>query len=79
MRMRQSIASFEQDFVEEQRQDQARRDALRREAAKRSRERARVREQQRSTLRFLALTAGLLGTAVLVTVLMFQALLWVMG
>jgi uncharacterized membrane protein len=77
--MRQSLSSFEEAFHEELDHDRERREALRREAAARSRARLREREQQRSTLRFVALTATLLGTAVAVTLFMFQALLWVMG
>jgi uncharacterized membrane protein len=77
--MRQSLSSFEEAFHEELDHDRERREALRREAAARSRARVREREQQRSTLRFVALTATLLGTAVAVTLFMFQALLWVMG
>lgn len=79
MRMRQSLSSFEEAFHQELDHDRARREALRREAASRSRARAREREQQRSTLRFVALTATLLATAVLVTLFMFEVLLWVMG
>ena len=79
MRMRQSIAQLEREFVEEVELDRARRERLRRTAAQRSRVRRVQRKQQRSSLRFFLLVVSLIATAVLVTVAMFQTLYYVMG
>jgi len=79
MRMRQSIAEIEQAFVEESVEDRERRERLYREAEARARRRHAERTHKQGSLRFLLVLLTLLGTAVLVTVLMFQALYWVMG
>ena len=79
MRMRQSIAQLERQFVEEVHLDRTRREHLRRTAAQRSRDRRVQRKQQRSSLRFFLLVLSLIATAVLVTVAMFQTLYYVMG
>jgi hypothetical protein len=77
--MRQSIAQLERAFVHEVELDRARREHLRRTAAQRSRTRRVQRKQQRGSLRFFLLVVSLIGTAVLVTVAMFQTLYYVMG
>ena len=77
--MRQSIAQLEQAFHEEAWADRERREALRRRAVRRSRQRSLERKNSRGRLRFFALVLALLATAVGVTVLMFQTLIWVLG
>ena len=79
MRMRQSIADIERAFVEESAEDRERRERLYREAELRARRRHAEKTHKRGSLRFFLVLMTLLGTAVLVTILMFQALLWVMG
>lgn len=79
MRMRQSLAELEQQFVEEILTERDRRELLREHAAKRSRQRAVQREQKRSSLRFVALWLSIIATAVIVTIAMFETLYYVMG
>ena len=77
MRMRQSLAQFEAAFREETVEDRMRRERLRREAAKRSHVRRKERVVRDSNFRFYGLVATIIGTAVLVTIVMFQMLaLW---
>ena len=77
--MRQSIAEIEQAFVEESAEDRERRERLYREAEQRARRRQAQRTHKRGSLRFVLVFLTLIATAVLVTILMFQALYWVMG
>ncbi len=79
MRMRQSIAEIEQAFAEETAEDRERRERLYREAESRARRRQAERTHKRGSLRFFLVLLTLIATAVLVTVVMFQALYWVMG
>ncbi len=79
MRMRQSIAEIEQAFVEETAEDRERHERLYREAEQRARRRRAERTHKRGSLRFVLVLLTLVATAVLVTILMFQALYWVMG
>ncbi len=79
MKMRQSIAHFEQAFHEEAYADRERREALRRQAVRRSRKRVIERKHSRGRWRFFGLVIALLATAVGVTVVMFQTLIWVLG
>jgi hypothetical protein len=79
LKMRQSIAQLEQAFHEEAWADRERREALRRRAVRRSRQRNLERKHSRGRLRFFGLVIALLGTAVGVTVLMFQILIWAFG
>ncbi len=79
MRMSQSIAEIEQAFAEETAEDRERRERLYREAESRARRRQVERTHKRGSLRFFLVLLTLIGTAVLVTVVMFQALYWVMG
>ena len=74
MRMRQSLAQFEEAFHEETAEDRARRERLRREAAVRSRVRRAQRVRKSGTVRYVVLVGAMLGTTVLVTVAMFRAL-----
>jgi hypothetical protein len=79
MRMRQSIAEIEEAFFEEIEEDRERRERLRRHAEQRSRRRRAVRTQRHGSLRFALLVLTLIGTAVVVTIAMFQTLYYVMG
>jgi len=77
--MRQSLADLESAFYEEAEEDRMRRERLRRTAVKRTRQRELDRVHKRGSMRFALLVLVLVGTAVLVTVAMFQALYYVMG
>ena len=78
-RMRQSLHQLERAFVEEAEADRLRREQAFREAQQRLSARQRERAHKRGSLRFLLLILVLLGTAVLVTIAMFQTLYLVMG
>ena len=79
MRMRQSLAQLERDFVEEALLDRSRRESLRRTATRRSRTRHVQRVHKHGSARFLVLVMTLILTAVVVTVVMFRTLYYVMG
>jgi cell division septal protein FtsQ len=79
MRMRQSIAEIERAFVEESAEDRERRERLFREAEMRARRRHAEKTHKRGSMRFALVLLTLIATAVAVTILMFQALYWVMG
>ncbi|MGZ4271725.1 MAG: hypothetical protein ACXVFK_15625 [Solirubrobacteraceae bacterium] len=77
--MRQSLHQLERAFVEEAEADRLRREQAFREAQQRLSARQRERAHKRGSLRFVLLILVLLGTAVLVTIAMFQTLYLVMG
>ena len=79
MRMRQSLAEIEEAFFEEIEEDRERRERLRHHAERRARQRHISKTRRRGNIRFLLLVLTLLGTAVVVTVAMFQTLYYVMG
>ncbi len=79
MRMRQSLADIEEAFFEEIEEDRVRRDRIRRRAEQRARQRHRQRTHRRGSLRFLLLVVVLFGTAVVVTIAMFQTLYYLLG
>jgi anti-sigma-K factor RskA len=79
MRMRQSLAQFEEEFREEAAASVVRRERLRRQAVQRSRTRRHERVQKQGTLRFVALAAAILATSLLVTVAMFETLALLVG
>ena len=79
MRMRQSIAELEEAFFEETEEDRVRRQRLRYHAERRARRRHAHKTQRNGSLRFLLLVLTLVGTAVIVTIAMFQTLYYVMG
>jgi uncharacterized membrane protein len=79
MRMRQSIAEIEDAFFEEIEEDRERRERLRRRAQQRQAQRHRDRAHRHGSMRFLALVVVLLGTAVVVTIAMFQTLYYLLG
>ena len=79
MALRNSLAQFEQAFVEEAQADRERRLAVERQVAARADERRRAKLHRHGSLRFALLVLVLVGTAVLVTVAMFETLYIVMG
>jgi hypothetical protein len=79
MRMRQSLAQFEEAFREEAAESIVRRERLRKEAAQRSRVRRVERVRKQGSLRFTFLTLSILATAVIVTVVMFETLAMLAG
>jgi anti-sigma-K factor RskA len=79
MRMRQSLAQFEAAFREEAVEERQRRERLRREAAERSRTRRVEKTTRHGNLRFIALVAAMIATAVIVTIAMFQTLALLMA
>lgn len=79
MAVKESLAQFEQAFVEETYADRERREAVERQVAARADQRRRQRVHRRGRLRFLMLVLVLIATAALVTVVMFETLYYVMG
>ena len=79
MRMRQSLADLERAFVEEAQVEQVRAEQTVRTTHLRARQREIERAHKHGTMRFIALVLALIGTAVLVTVAMFETLYYVMG
>ena len=69
MRMRQSLAQFEEAF----------RERLRKEAAQRSRVRRVQRVRKQGSLRFTFLALSIIVTAVIVTIVMFETLAMLAG
>ena len=79
MRMRQSLAQFEREFMEEAEQSVVRRERLRKTAAQRSRVRRVVRRRKAGKLRFVMLALTIVLTAVVVTIAMFETLARIAG
>jgi uncharacterized MAPEG superfamily protein len=79
MRMRQSIAEIEDAFFDEIEDDRERRERLRKHADRRQRQRQAKRTHRHGTMRFALLVLVLLGTAVLVTWVMFATLYYVLS
>ena len=79
MRMRQSLAQFEEAFREEAAESIARRERLRKEAAQRSRVRRVERTRKQGSLRFTFLALSIVVTAVIVTIVMFETLAMLAG
>ena len=79
MRMRQSLAQFEEAFREEAAESIVRRERLRKEAAHRSRERRVERVRKQGSLRFTLLALSIVVTAVVVTIVMFETLAMLAG
>jgi hypothetical protein len=79
MRMRQSLAQFEREFMEEAEQSVVRRERLRKTAAQRSRVRRVERSRKAGTLRFILLALSIVITAVVVTIAMFETLARIAG
>ena len=79
MRMRQSLAEWEEAFHEEQTEEVERRERLRQQAAERSRRRRARQVEFHGTLRFVGLIVTILATSVIVTVIMFETLALLIG
>jgi hypothetical protein len=79
MRMRQSLAQFEEAFREEAAESIVRRERLRKQAAQRSRVRRVERSRQQGKLRFTLLALSIVVTAVVVTIVMFETLAMLAG
>jgi cell division septal protein FtsQ len=79
MKMRQSIAEWEQAFVKEVTLDRHRRDSLRRTSEQRAFKRDLEKRHKRGSLRFALLVMTLILTAVVVTVVMFRTLYLLLG
>jgi anti-sigma-K factor RskA len=79
MRMRQSLAQFEEAFREEAAESIERRERLRKEAAQRSRVRRVERTRKQGSFRFAFLALTIIATAVVVTVVMFETLAMLAG
>jgi hypothetical protein len=79
MKMRQSLAEFEEAFVEATSLDRHRRDSLRRTAEKRTLKRDLDRRHKRGSVRFVLLVLTLMLTAAVVTVVMFRTLYLLLG
>ena len=78
-RLRKSIAQFEEAFHEQSEAARVRDEELLREATVRNHTRKLEKQHKHGTLRFVMLVLLLTGTAVLVTVAMFETLYMVMG
>ena len=79
MRMRQSLAQFEEAFREEAADSIVRREQLRKQSAQRSRVRRVERSRKAGKFRFTLLALTLIATAVIVTVVMFETLAMLAG
>lgn len=79
MKMRQSLADWEQAFVKEISLDRHRRASLQRTAEQRTRKRQTERRHKRGSFRFALLVLTLMMTAAIVTVVMFRTLYLLLG
>jgi hypothetical protein len=79
MRMRQSLAQFEEAFREEAAESIGRRERLRKQAVQRSRTRRVERSRKQGKLRFTLLALSIILTAVVVTIVMFETLAMLAG
>ncbi|MCB8914624.1 MAG: hypothetical protein H6532_02155 [Thermoleophilales bacterium] len=77
--MRQSANQFEAAFEQQKILEQRRREQLRNRAVNRSRARRVTRSQQQGKVRFSVLAVCLIVTVVVVTITMFEALLFFMS
>jgi hypothetical protein len=79
MRMRQSLAQFEEAFREEAAESVERREKLRTQSAQRARVRRVERSRKQGKLRFTLLALSIVLTAVIVTIVMFETLAMLVG
>jgi hypothetical protein len=79
MKMRQSLAEWEQAFVREVSLDRHRRDSLRRTSEQRALKREADRRHKRGSVRFALLVLTLMLTAAVVAVVMFRTLYLLLG
>lgn len=74
MKMRRSLAEIEHAFTREISMERHRRASLRRTTQRRAHKREVLRRRKRGSARFVLLVLTLLGTAAIVTVVMFRTL-----
>jgi hypothetical protein len=74
MKMRQSFADYERDFIKEVSLERQRRDLLRRRTYQRTLRREVDRRHRRGSMRFVLLVLALFLTAAAVTILMFRTI-----
>jgi hypothetical protein len=79
MHARESLAELEHAFVEHTAAERHRRQELRAQAAERARARRVEQVERASRLRFAGLVIAILATTIVVTVLMFEALAFLIG
>jgi hypothetical protein len=79
MKMRQSLAQIEEEFLYETQRDRSRQEKLRKQAVRRSRVRAVRRERKRGSMRYWLLVFSMVLTAVIVTAGMFASLYLLLG
>ena len=79
LRMRQSLAQLEEEFLEDMQREHVRDERMRRKAVQRTRIRTRERRKKRSSMRYWLLVLSLVATAVGVTVAMFETLYYLLG
>ena len=79
LKMRQSLAELEEEFIEDMQRAQVRDEQRRRDAVQRTRVRTRQRRKKASSIRYWLLVASLIATAVGVTVAMFETLYYLLG
>jgi anti-sigma-K factor RskA len=79
MRMRQSLAQIEEEFLDEMQREQSRSELQVRHAVHRTRTRRRAKAKKRSSMRFWLLVLSLVATAVGVTIAMFETLYTLLG
>jgi hypothetical protein len=79
MKMRQSLAEWEQAFVKEATLDRRRRDSLRRTSEQRALKREVERRHKRGSVRFVLLVLALILTAAIVAGVMFRTLYLLLG
>jgi hypothetical protein len=79
VKMRQSLADWEQAFVKEITLDRKRRDSLRRTTEQRAIKRDLEKRHKRGSFRYAMLVLTLIMTAAIVTVVMFRTLYLLLG
>lgn len=79
LKMRQSLAELEEEFLEDMQRAQVRDEQIRRKAVQRTRVRKRERRKKASSIRYWLLVVSLIATAVGVTVAMFETLYYLLG
>ena len=79
LKARQSLARFEEEFRQQMEQEELRSKTLQRHVVVRSRKRTIQRRRKQGSVRFWLLVLALIGTAVGVTVAMFETLYLLLG
>ena len=79
LRMRQSLATFEEELREHLHEERLRSQRQFHQALHRTRKRKIEQKKKRTSMRFWLLVGSLVATAVGVTVAMFETLYWLLG